>query len=288
VQNLYMPVRRSVALEERRLSRRTIDREYVRVYPDVYLHKDVPLDAVVRAHAAWSWSGGRGVLAGWSAAAFWGTRWIDANTPACINVAEHRRAPAGLTIYRDELDTKDVVNRRSCAITTPERTAYDLGRRLEFDAAIEVIDAIYQATRLTRSGFSSYVDGHSGDRGLAQLRNVIALSDEGAESKWETRTRLAIRREGFPDLETQVVIQDPSGRFIGRADMGWRRWRVVVEYEGDHHFDKIARNNDIERWNALEAAGWRVIRVKAKQLTHGRALLMQQIRTVLRERGADT
>ncbi|MFH5210758.1 DUF559 domain-containing protein [Antrihabitans sp. NCIMB 15449] len=264
MQNLYMPVRRSVALEERCLSRRTIDREYVRVYPDVYLHKDVPLDAVVRAHAAWSWSGGRGVLAGWSAAAFWGTRWIDANTPACINVAEHRRAPAGLTIYRDELDTKDVVNRRSCAITTPERTAYDLGRRLELDQAVEAVDAIYQATRLTRSGFSSYVDGHSGDRGLAQLRKVITLSDEGAESKWETRTRLAIRRAGLPVP------------------------RVVVEYEGDQHFDLLARNKDIERWNALEAAGWRVIRVKAKQLTHGRALLMQQIRTVLRERGADT
>lgn len=283
-----MPIRRSDALRRGRVTRYSIERDYVRVFPDVYVVRDAELNAVTLAHAAWCWSMGRGVLAGWSAAAFWGAKWIDQTAPAVVNLADHRAAPANLLIYRDVLADDDTVVRRSCAITTPARTAYDLGRRLDLDAAVEAVDMMYQCTRLTRTELGRYVDAHSGDRGLRQMREVVELSDEGAESTWETKTRLAIVREGLPHPETQLEIHDANGRFIGRADMGWRCWRVVVEYEGDQHFDKPARNNDIERWNALEAAGWRVIRVKAKQLTFGRPLLMQQIRSVLRERGAQT
>jgi Protein of unknown function (DUF559) len=66
----------------------------------------------------------------------------------------------------------------------------------------------------------------------------------------------------------------------------WERWWVIVEYDGDHHFEPEQRNRDIERWNALEAAGWRVIRVKARQLVHGRATLIAQVTRVLRDAGA--
>ncbi|WP_307829775.1 DUF559 domain-containing protein [Antrihabitans stalagmiti] len=284
----YMPLRRSEALRNGLVTRYSVDRDYVRIFPDVYIRREAEWNAVTLAHAAWCWSKGRGVLAGWSAAAFWGAKWIDTSAPAVVNLTDHRTTPANLVIYRDALAEEDVVVRRSCAITSPVRTAYDLGRRLDLDSAVEAVDMMYQCTRLTRTELAEYVDARSGDRGLRQIGKVVDLSDEGAESTWETKTRLAIVREGLPQPETQLEIHDANGRFIGRADMGWRCWRVVVEYEGDHHFDKLARNNDIERWNALEAAGWRVIRVKAKQLMFGRPLLMLQIRSVLRERGAQT
>ncbi|MBM4596765.1 DUF559 domain-containing protein, partial [Rhodococcus hoagii] len=75
-------------------------------------------------------------------------------------------------------------------------------------------------------------------------------------------------------------------RFVGRVDMVWEQWGVIVEYDGDHHFEPEQRNRDVERWNALEAAGWRVIRVKARQLIHGRATLIAQVTRVLRDAGA--
>ncbi|NMN94966.1 DUF559 domain-containing protein [Antrihabitans stalactiti] len=280
------PFRRSDVLKNGLLCRYQVDRDYVRLYPDTYVHKDIEVNATVRAQAVWCWSGGRGTLAGWSAAAVLGAKWIDDSEPGGLSSVCHRRTPAGIELFRERLADADRQQRRSLTVTTPERTAFDLGRRLPLDRAVEAVDAIYQATGLTREQLSKYADGQPGARGLVQLREVIELSDEGAESVWETRTRMAIIADGFPRPDSQVHVYDADGRFIGRADLGWRKWRVLVEYDGDDHFNYEQRNRDVERWNALEAAGWRVIRVKKRQLMYGRALLMRQISQILREAGA--
>ena len=56
------------------------------------------------------------------------------------------------------------------------------------------------------------------------------------------------------------------GYLIARVDMGWEGdWRIAVEYDGDHHrTDERQFARDIARVEALEAAGWIVIRVTAK------------------------
>lgn len=263
-----------------------LGRDYTRVLPNVYLHRSVELDAMARARAAWCWSGGAGVLAGWSAAAALGVKWIDPALPAAINLPGHHRQPPGLELFRDVLAPDDVRLCQSFDVTSSARTASDLARRLPLDDAVRAIDAIYQATGLTPRELDAYVRGQSGLRGIRRAREAIALSDAGAESPWETTTRLVLVRAGLPIPETQIVIHGPDGRVIARADLGWREWRVLVEYDGDHHFDRHQRNRDIERWNALESAGWRVIRVKARQLASGRALLIDQVREVLRSYGA--
>ncbi|AOW91817.1 hypothetical protein BFN03_01525 [Rhodococcus sp. WMMA185] len=62
-----------------------------------------------------------------------------------------------------------------------------------------------------------------------RLRNVLGLVDPGAESPPETRTRFLLIRAGLPAPSTQIPIADLSGRIFARADMGWERWRVLVE-----------------------------------------------------------
>jgi Protein of unknown function (DUF559) len=282
-----VPFRGSVALAMGAITDHRLRHRCMRIYPDVYIDADVPVDAVLRAQAVWCWCGGRGVVAGLSAAALHGARWIDHDANGAVNFPDRRRPPKQLVVYRDTLAANDIAVRRGIALTTPVRTAFDIGRRLDIDGAVEAIDAIYQATGLRRSGLAQYAAGYPGARGVRRLCDVVELSDEGAESVWETRTRLALVRSGLPRPETQREIFGCSGVFIGRVDMCWPRWRVIVEYDGDHHFDYEARNRDIERWNALEAAGWRVIRVKKRQLVYGRAVLLDQIRTVLRDAGAD-
>lgn len=200
-----------------------------------------------------------GVLAGWSAAAMWGTRWIPDTAPTTLNMRQHFRPPKGLEIYRDSLAPNESELWRSYRVTTPKRTAFDLGRRLELGTAVEVVDALYRSTHRTRRDLLAFAARHPGARGLVRFRTVIELSDEGSESPWETRTRLAVVRAGLPRPQTQLTIV---------------------------HFTREQRHRDIERWNALEAAGWRVIRVKARQLMHGRLLLLDQIRQVLRAAGA--
>lgn len=276
----------SRAIGQRLVCRYQLRHHYTRLFPDVYVHKEVQVDPVVRAQAAWCWADGRGVLAGWSAAAMWGTKWIPDTAPATLNIAQHFHAPTGLEIYRDSLADGESQPWRSYEVTTPARTAFDLGRRLDLEDAVEVVDALYQSTQLTRAHLAAFTVRYPTARGLVRLRTVIDLSDEGAESPWETKTRLAIVRAGLPRPRTQLTVVDDRGRFIARVDLAWERWKVIVEYDGDDHFTREQRNRDIERWNALEAAGWRVIRVKARQLMNGRPLLLEQIRQVLRAAGA--
>ncbi|CAM3232797.1 DUF559 domain-containing protein [Prescottella defluvii] len=282
---IFVPFRGGAALDQGLVSRRALRRHYTRIYPDTYVYNDVEVDARIRARAVWCWSGGRGVLAGPSAAALWGTRWIDATAPNALCSTAHLRPPPGIAIYRDCVPDTDIATHTGIPLTGPLRTAFDLGRRLEFDRAVEAVDALYQSTGITRAELAAYAETRSGERGIIQLRSVIEESDEGAESPWETRTRLALVRAGLPRPATQLTIHD-DGRFVGRVDMAWERWRVIVEYDGDHHFEAEQRNRDIERWNALETAGWRVIRVKARQLTSGRATLIAQVTRVLRDAGA--
>ncbi|MDN5759477.1 MAG: hypothetical protein L0H59_13270 [Tomitella sp.] len=61
---------------------------------------------------------------------------------------------------RDQLQPADLRRRHGMTITGPARTAYDVGRRLKVDRAVEIVDSIYQATTLTKSELSAYAAAH--------------------------------------------------------------------------------------------------------------------------------
>lgn len=106
------------------------------------------------------------------------------------------------------------------------------------------------------------VEGHEG-RGARAVRRALALIREGAESRRETLLRLALAAAGLPEPELQVELFDGRGR-IGRVDLLFRQWRVVVEYEGDHHrTDRVQWDRDLIRCERLAAAGWTVVRIAA-------------------------
>src|SRR5699024_8965777 len=147
------------------------------------------------------------------------------------------------------------------------RTAFDVACRMPYPANVEVIDQIYQATGLTRRRLADYVARHPGFPGIAGAMAAVEASDEGAESVWETRARMAVVAAGLPRPETQVRIHDVHGRFLARVDMCWPQHRVVFEYDGDGpHSTRPQRDRDIVRWNDLTDAGYTVIRVRAPHL----------------------
>ncbi|SEM39347.1 Protein of unknown function [Rhodococcus maanshanensis] len=134
---------------------------------------------------------------------------------------------------------------------------------------------------------SAIAERHPGARGLVQLRRVLDLVDGGAESPPETRTRLLIVRDGLPRPETQILVRDGSGRVVARSDLGWESWRVLVEYDGDHHWlDERQRSRDIDRAADLEALGWAVIRVSAELLRDRPDVVLERVRAKLRMAGA--
>ena len=72
----------SEALARGELSAWELRTNYRSVYRNVYIPKSDVLTAADRAYAAWLWCGGDATLTGMSAAAVFGTKWIDGNRAA--------------------------------------------------------------------------------------------------------------------------------------------------------------------------------------------------------------
>jgi hypothetical protein len=275
----------TAAIDAGTFTERELRRTCTRIYRDVYQRRDNGLTAADRAVAAWLWSGKRAVVAGNSAAALLGAEWIDPHGAA--ELISDRKRPPPLIVTRNETllpgETTQVVG---VPVTSPARTAFDLGRHAGPVSAVIAIDSLAKATALTVDGVGALIDAHRGARGIKQLRQVLGLVDAGAESPQETKTRLAIIAAGLPKPQTQLVVRNEWGAVLARIDMGWEHWRVGVEYDGAQHWtDPCIRANDIDRTAELERRGWRIIRVSADLLRNRPDILAARIREALRAAG---
>jgi hypothetical protein len=258
---------------------------YAAVHRNVYVPRGVQLTASDRAIAAWLWSRRLGVIAGLSAAALHGAKWIDDNLPAELN-RPGRDKVVGIVLHSDALAHDETCLIRGMRVTTAARTAFDIGRRDDLENAVIRLDALRHATNVTRDEVMALADRHSGARGSVQLRDALALSDAGSESPQETRTRLLLVATGLPHPNTQIEVRDSAGRFVARVDMGWPKHKVAVEFDGAQHWtDPRQRSRDIDRIAELNALGWIVVRVSGEMLRDRPSVVVQRVRAALRERG---
>lgn len=266
------------------VSRRRLQNGFEAVYRNVYLPKGCALTATTRAKAAWLWARRDATVAGLSAAALHRTKWIDAALPAELNRIGD--AVHGIVIHRDKLVEDDVCVIDGMAVTTPARTAFDLGRRGRLEVAIIRLDALANATGLKPDDVSALADRHKGARGIVQLRKVVDLMDGGSESPQETRTRLLLINAGFPRPKTQIVVCNEYGDFVARIDMGWPEWKVGVQYDGPQHWtDPDQHARDIDQQAELQALDWRIIRVSRDLLRYRSPVFLARVSAAMRAAG---
>ena len=99
---------------------------YRAVFRNVYLANELPLTALQRARAAWLFAGPDVVLAGRSAAAIHGTKWLDDNAPAEIIRAD--RHTSALSRIRMRSQTTTCAYGRACEsplLRAPRSTSDD-------------------------------------------------------------------------------------------------------------------------------------------------------------------
>jgi hypothetical protein len=280
-----MPFIGTEALAAGAVTRRTLVSRHDMVYRNVYLAKGVELTPVRRAVAAWLWSERNATIAGMSAAALHGSQWIDPALPAEL-IRPETCDVDGIVIHRNKLLDDENCFVRAMPVTTPARTAFDLGRRDRLETAIVRVDALANATGLKPEDVSLVAENHRGARGMVQLRSVLELMDGGAESPQETRTRLLLIAAGFPKPQTQIVVVDEFGEFVGRVDMGWEQWTVGVEYDGPQHWDDPDQHaRDIDRLAKLAAQGWLIIRLSRDHLRYRPHVFLTRVRDAMRAAG---
>jgi hypothetical protein len=266
------------------LTNHQLRNRYRAVYRDVYVEYGAKLTAADRARAAWLWAGGDCILTGVSAAAVLGTKWLDEDHPAEL-VRVNRHSPPGIVVRSYELTADETCRRRGMRVTTPPRTAFDIGRTLPAGQSIPILDALVRATGINPSDVMTIASTKAGVRGVRRVCDALELVDGGAESPQESRLRLILVGAGLPKPETQIEFFDDFGEAFIRVDMGWRQWKVAVEYDGVQHWtDPKRRAWDIERIALLEAMGWVVIRVSA-QMMRRPLIIVERVRAKLRAAG---
>lgn len=275
------PIVGSEALRQRKLTRYQLRTEFRAIYPDIYLARHVAPSLRMRSEAAWLWTRRRGVLAGPAAAALHGANWIDEDEPVEL-IWSNQHAPIGIVTRSQRLRDNEITCVAGLPVTTVARTAFDLSCRLTTGEAVARLDALMRATPFSVEEVLLVTKGHPRARGLRRLREALALVDPGAASPKETWLRLLIVNAGLPTPETQIPVV-MHYRTVALLDMGWERFKVAVEYDGDQH--RTMRRQyvrDLRRLSALQDCGWIVIRVIVEDRPEA---VIGKIREALHRRG---
>jgi hypothetical protein len=205
------------ALDSGALSRGKLRWNFTALHPRVYMSNDAEHTVHTNAVAAWLWTSRRGVIAGRAAAALHGAKWVDASTPIEV-IVEHTRKRAGIVVREERIAPDEITFVGELPVTTPARTALDLGRHLLRDAAVAHLDALAAATGVSAADALALAGRYRGARGVRQARTALALMDGGAQSPKETWLRLVLIDGGLPKPRTQIRVSD--GRSEAFIDMG--------------------------------------------------------------------
>jgi hypothetical protein len=233
------------------------------IYQDVYVPRCRAVSLRDRTVGAWLWSRQRATIAGLTAAALHGAQWLDDDVPVEL-IWRNTHPPEGVIVRNERLHDDEATFVARLPVTTPARTAFDIGRHLRRGQALARLDALMRATPFSIAGVSLIAKRYEGARGVRQLRELLPLVDGGAASPKETWLRLLLIDAGFPKPTTQIPVHD-RWQLAALLDMGWEDFRVAAEYDGDQHrTDRRQYVKDIRRIPKLERRGWIVIRVIAE------------------------
>lgn len=257
---------------------RRLDREgYVRrLLRGVYVAAQAPDALLLRAEALALVVPEHAVVVDWTAV------WLFTGL---LPPGDHLRVPpvslfrqAGHGRLRNELCRSgertfvrgDVTDLHDLSVTTPLRTAWDIGRFAHRDLAIGALDGLLRTGAFTPAELLDGVERFRRQRGVVQLRALAPLADGRAESPGESLLRLRWHDlPGLPQPEPQVPIHDDRGFEVFRLDLGVRELRFAVEYDGaDFHSlaDDVEHDRARRAWIS-ERRGWLIVPVTRASLS---------------------
>jgi very-short-patch-repair endonuclease len=217
------------------------------------------------------------VLSYRSTAALWGIR-PSARARIDVTVPRQRRTPPGIQLHRDRFCPDELTAHDGIPVTTVARTLLDLAAvlpRREFERAVNEAEVLrlFDAKALER-----LVERYPRRRGAVAVRAVLERGRIGNVTRSELEN-LFLRFLDHaslpaPDLNHPMQL---NCEWI-EVDCVWHQQRVVVELDGHGtHGTRAAFERDRRRDRALQAEGWRVVRVTWRQITEEAELLAAEL-----------
>ena len=164
------------------------------------------------------------------------------------------RSRGGLGTGR-QLSGHDLEHIAGLRLTTPLRTALDLGRLLPPELALGAMDGLLATGRFTHVQLLAEIPRMAGHRGVGQLRVLAAQVDARSTGLAESALRLHWHRAQLPTAVPGMPVC-AAGRLV-RLSLGVERRQFGAVLAGQVSADDLV---------ALEGAGWRVVVLSAERV----------------------
>jgi len=187
----------------------------------------------------------------------------------------------GVLGYSGVLRDDEVHEVEGVLVTSPMRTALDLGRWLPLIDGVACLDAMLHAGIVDHDELYDAVQRLRGFRHKLRLDKALDLADGKAESPQESRLRIRlVVYARLPQPEVQFVVPFAGGEF--RLDLAYAELRVAVEYDGEEYHSQ-PEDVAYDKWRRmrLNELGWTVHVARSHDVLSGWLAFADQVRASL-------
>lgn len=260
--------------------------KFQKVFHGVYVRAGVRLDPVERSRAALMIFPDAFASHKTAARIWGGVIPDDQQVHISVTPGRVRSRRRGITphVARDQ---SDVRVHRGVRVSSPARCFCELAT--DGCGLVDLVvlgDSLIKVEAVTVDELIVAADSWSGRRAAVASR-AARLVREGVDSPMESRLRMLIVLAGLPEPVVNFVIRHENGEWQLRFDLCYLELKLIVEYDGDQHaVDPRQRARDLERREAIENMGFRILVVQKHQFYDRPDQVLERIARARVDRGA--
>ena len=210
-----------------------------------------------------------------SGAALWGFM-EQGEEPVEVTVPGAARSRPGIRVHATDLAPEDITHRFGIPVTNPHRTILDLAATLPPRELGRALGQAEVMRLVSHPRLRAELARHPRRRGTPALAALIARGPAPTRSHLEDRVVEFLHAHGFTGFAT-------NARVAGfEVDAYFPAHRLVVEADSrEFHDTPLTRARDVEKQAVLEAAGYRVLRLRWADVTRERTRSAARISAAL-------
>ena len=267
------------------VTRRQVERDGRRIGHGLYLSAAAEPTLVERCRAWAQALPPDAAFGGATAAVLLGAPLAEPPRPTVV-LPPHVVVPARRELVRlvRTLTSADLRVVHDLRVTSGAQTFLDLAAVLPPHELVAVGDALYRGRHLDADSLAERLARADRVRGVLRARACWPLLSPLAQSRPESVMRYWLVSSDLPDPAPQVPVLDRWGEEVAHGDLGYSRWKVLLEYEGRQHAEREQFRRDVDRYSLMGADGWLVLRF-ADQHLRGPHAVVERTRRALISRG---
>lgn len=168
--------------------------------------------------------------------------------------------------HKVQLMGDDTHELRGLRMSRPARLWCELAAELELGDLVAAGDYIihWRLPLCSLDELKDAVQRFPGRTGRAKLRAALSLLNNRSESPRESLLRVILVSAGIEGLRANLRVRVRGRTF--RIDLAIPRYKIALEYQGEHHNDPEQWRKDMTKREILATDGWHTMEINADDL----------------------